>query len=701
MIEVGNNTQDFEEFQGDQVTFKKEPRINVVSKEVYEDRVKKVFHLLWKTLSKSFGPYGAPTIIYNYPYSHVTKDGYTIMKNISMDASETLLDQSICNMMEDVCGRLNYSVGDGTTSAVIATNSIYNQYELNKEYLQETFTLPRDIISIYNNLKEEIGKRLKEKVIPVRSQDKEELKENIGKVVYISSNGDQIITDYIATLYGELGAPAVSCELDPEGETKMTLIEGYKYPMMVNDKIYINNDDKTCEVRNVDIVIFSTRITLEIYNSILKPLNLESRTRNRRLVVAATSYDDNALTTIANELNNEFNKRKEVNMILTTYRAINSHTRKLAGDFAMLAGTTIIDRAMCDNIINQLQAGLQIWNIFNMDGRDIEGLRCIALRDKMDPNNPNQENAALFAKGVDELPEGFSPLIDSFEMVEDSINVGYCGYAKLGLKDSLFQGFFYNEERYNAHIKDAKDDLAEKEKKYQKLGTFNLEVAQAQERLYSLQLKTGIIGVGGDSELSQKLLKDAVDDSVKAAASAFNYGVVLGCNVNLIQVIQDIYNETTDEVTRILLEILLKGFKDVYRTVLSNAFDDVIIDNLEDFALANGTSEEETENYAVKAVKEAFDGLPKVDTDELFYQTGIFTEIVKKLCVKTGKVSIHDIIIEYSIATNQVFDVSRFVYSSDVVNSSQTDEEILKATIDLVSLLIVGNQMVITGRNNF
>ena len=47
------------------------------------------------------------------------------MKNLSMNASESILDQAIADMAADICGRLNYSVGDGTTSAVIATNSIY------------------------------------------------------------------------------------------------------------------------------------------------------------------------------------------------------------------------------------------------------------------------------------------------------------------------------------------------------------------------------------------------------------------------------------------------------------------------------------------------------------------------------------------------------------------------------------------------
>ena len=48
------------------------------------------------------------------------------------------------------------------------------------------------------------------------------------------------------------------------------------------------------------------------------------------------------------------------------------------------------------------------------------------------------------------------------------------------------------------------------------MGTFNIEVSQAQERLYALRLKMGVIEVGADSELSQKLIKDAVDDAIKA-----------------------------------------------------------------------------------------------------------------------------------------------------------------------------------------
>ena len=69
--------------------------------------------------------------------------------------------------------------------------------------------------------------------------------------------------------------------------------------------------------------------------------------------------------------------------------------------------------------------------------------------------------------------------------------------------------------------------------------------------------------------------------------------------------------------------------------------------------------------------------------------------------IYSGDISYHDVIILYSLLTNQVLDISKFRYSKDVINSSQTDVEILKATVDLITLLIVGNQMVVTQRNSF
>lgn len=675
-------------------SFKKDPAINVISKEEFEKRIEQVFYLLWKTLSKSFGPYGAHTLIYKYPYHHVTKDGYTIMKNLSMDASETMVDQAIADMASDICGRLNYSVGDGTTTAVISTNSIYQRYREVRDELEKGFVMPRDVMNKFTAINEKVQAKLENKARAIRSENMVELKNNIHDVVYISSNADEEITDYISELYGELGSPSITCALAPDGITKKTLVNGYKYNLVLNDRIYINSDNQTMDLEDSDIIIFSTKVTANTYKYILKPLSMESKMRGRHLIVAAPVYDEVALQQLITvDLNNEYRKEHNVNMVLTTYRAISAHTRRLLSDFAVLMNTIVIDRGLETAILDQLTSGMPIHSVINLDARDIEGLRCIGI-----PDNPDNRGI-LYNKGQDELPSGYSSIYDNIELNEVHIDLGYVKRCSLGLQTSLFTDMVYDEARYELNLKEAEALLEETEKKYQKLGTFNIEVAQAQERYYALKLKMGIIEVGGESELSQKLRKDAVDDAIKAANSAFNHGVVLGCNTNLIQSIREVKSEITDPVDKILVDILYEGFMDVYRTVLRNAFGDII------YELSDKAKEEDEEvmtTEIIKAIKNTLDNSLTKSVDDFLDDEKVLYEAVNDVINRRGNtVSIHDVLITYSILVNKVFDISKFEYSDAVINSVQTDQEVLRATIDLISMLIVGNQMVVTQKHNF
>ena len=657
--------------------FKKDPEINVIPKEEFEKRTEKVFHLLWETLARSFGPYGAPTIIYNYPFNHVTKDGYTIMKNLSMNVAESRIDEAIKSMAADICGRLNYSVGDGTTSAIIATNSIYQQYRSKRDELTSKFVLPRDVIHKYEKIKEDVMEELSSKVRPIQSDDRDVLKQNIHDVVYISSNGDDQFTDYISDLYYDLGSPSITCRMSPDGVTRKTLVKGYKYELSLNDRSYINNDDNTMSIHNADVIILGTKVTQRTYEYILKPLNNESRVRGRNLIVVAPTYDVNTLDqVIAPALNDEYKQTHRINMVLTTYRAISAHTRKLINDFAILMNTIVIDRSLEEKIISDVASGININQIFRIDTRDIEGLKCIAF---------SNNQSATYIKGVDELPDDVTTIVDSMPLVENPVDLGYVKECNLGLKESLFTDMVYDEERYNLVLKEAKDDLEEKERKYQKLGTFNVEVSQAQERLYALQLKMGVIEVGADSELSQALIKDAVDDAIKAAASAYKYGVVSGCNLNLIQSINALWEKETDETTKLLLDILRHGFINVYCTVLRNAFEDIPIGS-------------ETPEKAIIEFKEFID-THVATSEEIFDDDVTLLDAIKMAFDINGKATVHTVIVSYSILTSKVFDVSKFRYSDDVINSVQTDREILKATIDLMSFLVTGNQVVITQKD--
>lgn len=672
--------------------FKKEPAINVITKEDFEERVRKVFNLLYNTLAKSFGPYGAVTLIYNYPYAHATKDGFTIAKNLSMDCSETITDQAIADMAINICGRLNFTVGDGTTSAIIATNSIFQNYMKNKDYFTSKLILPRDIMAKYEVIKEKVIENLKKKVTTVRTSDREQLSKNIHDVVYISSNGNDEITNYISDMYKEIGCPAITCQTSPDGVTRAETINGYQLKLNLIDRIYINNDDKTMDVKNADIVILSVKVTRDIYERILIPLNEVARSLGRNLIVAAPVYDENTINQrIKPDLVAEYKSQHKINMILTSYRAATSFDRQIIEDFAMLTNTTVIDGPLSRRICEA--AGSQrIFEIFNIFDREIPGINtCIVGSAQVYAYPYDTGDSEKVLADHNDIAYQYMDTEDGTARFpyEKRIRLGFVKSASLGLNKSVFSDFkdsktgftIYDEETYEKVKSEAEEKLNSAIDKYKNLGTFNLEVGQCQERFYALDLKIGIIYVGGDSELSIALLKDAVDDAIKAASSAFYHGIINGCNVSLIQSISEL--EAEDETEQMLINILRDGFRDVYKTVLKNAFSTKYMDS--------NNIDAKTREF-----KENCDYIFG-NTDEIFEDNDVLNEVLKDPHVK----SVQDVIVEYSVKIGKVFDLSTKRFSTTVINSEQTDEEILKATIDLISLLIVGNQMVITQKHNF
>ena len=111
------------------------------------------------------------------------------------------------------------------------------------------------------------------------------------------------------------------------------------------------------------------------------------------------------------------------------------------------------------------------------------------------------------------------------------MRLGFEEESGWGLKSTVMKGFHYDETLYELTLNLAKSKLEEVTEKYAKLGSWNVEVAHAQNRYGALKLNMGVIEVGGDSELSQNLLKDSVDDAIRAAESAYNYGYILGGNI--------------------------------------------------------------------------------------------------------------------------------------------------------------------------
>lgn len=674
------------------------PLINVYSKNEFDRRVKQVFDVIWDKLVMSFGPAGAGTFIV-IPSSTQstffnTKDGYTIMKNLQFN---TKIDHTIKNMMSTICDRLNFTVGDGTTTAVVATGGVYNAYMEKKknEDSELNRVLPRKIMSMMNTVKADIIEELNKHAVSIQSDNPNTLADNIRKVVYVSSNGNEEITEMISDLYRKLQYPAISVANSKDGATHAYTVDGYKIDVSLTDQTYINNDDNTMVSGAMDYIVFDNKVDQQMYDKILKPLCEASKERGRKLACIAPWYDDVALGgPIRRDLLNELKQTGSISLVLLVCNKTNAYSRTILSDFAMLLNTPIITRVVKDQIIEALDKKPDIYSQFDLDNRGIQGANIAVISGEK--NGQTQLRLAQYDK--DTTP---SRLIFNSK-AKNLIRVGYCDKATIGLKESTFAGFYYDPDIYNKTMSVAKQELSDEKAKLKMIGSFSLGVVEKQQRINALGLKTGVIEVGAASQMSQGYLKDSVDDAVKAAASAFNNGVVLGCNCSLIDSILNLIDkapkdpaETNDDQKLYyeILDMLYEGYATVYRTILESIYPEDAKVNITQYLQNSSYAKQHGTSHIIMY----FDKKTHRTVSANRRQADKVVKLLDSDASDTGDrlVPLDWFVLEYSRKTNSVLDVTTGEFTEDVINSTETDREVLNATVDLLSLLITGNQLVL------
>ena len=663
---------DFTRRQHPLMDISKAPAINVMDMDTFRNRVSQIFQITSEVLAKSYGPYGSSTIISDYPFKHVTKDGFSIMKKLSFSKDTTIIDDAIKGLIEGPCARLNYAVGDGTTTSIIAVNAIYQQYE--KKFCHSDLAKkypPRDILKAYEKVRDKIISELNNEIQMIDTSNHEAMVSEMVKIANISSNGDEEITKLIHDLYDELDYPLIEITKAKDGITKKTVTHGYHYKAVLKDGVYINNDGMTGEYKNVDVLIFDHKITSQTFDKIINPLNVSCNRMGRNLVIIAPSYDEVAMMSQKELLMGEKRATGKINLILLSAGMVNGLARNLTEDLAMLLNTTIINMGFEKYIVDEVNKGTDLLEILDISNRHIKGINIPSLTS--DGKNYTWKN---------DDGEYFEPCV---HMKEKHILVGFAADVNLGMNmeiGSVFNGFHYDEDLYNKTVLILEKTLDEANKKSESVSTYNFEARDIQTRLFNLKMNIGTIEVGGESVLSQELLYDAVDDTVKATSSAYHNGTVKGCSVSTLRAIKKFLDSTDDRdhLETILFHYIFEGFREVYRTLLSSKYENIFFnDSIDDEMMLYDRYDKIRNNWdwnvdtrtfdeAIHKAYKMFNGLP----DNAF-----------------------DLIIDMSIASNLPFDLSTSNFNADIINSAKTDKEILLASSDLISLLITGNQFIL------
>lgn len=691
-----------------------DPKLNMLDADVFKERVGQIFTMVANSLKKSYGPYGASAILENHPFHHVTKDGFSIMKRLAFSKEYTLVDDAIKDLICEPCSRLNNSVGDGTTTAIIAVEAIYNQFMSSKEELENRDFAPRDLLKAYNTVRDEILTALNDEITQVNMKSHNEMVDTMKNIAYISSNGDDEITDMVASLYDELDCQLISVENALDGITKKNVIEGYKFDAILKDIMYVNKDDRTGEYSSVDVLLFDYKIGQDVFKEILYPLNERCRAVGRKLIVIAPMYDEIAIMNASRKLKSEYQQTGDVNLILMAGNISGKDNRAMYDDLALMLNTVIINRGLSADIMEKIKSGSKIDELIDINRRGIKDIN-------------------VFVNGGWTVDNGEIPEDKLVSVDESAIRAGYAGKCVLGFeknKGSVFNDLHYDEEMYKKTLKEVEYSLNQSKAKSEALGSLNIEAITLQNRLYKLRMKLGTIEVGGTSILSTEMLRDAVDDTVKATASAYENGILPGCSVGTLKAIWKLitgkYNEyPEDEISFLewrIVRIIFNGFIDVYKTLLESRFGTKLmgfVTSLEPVEVLNLDTDENAMDTAQLELVAQIHGaltdeerlskmaeslpftLESSDVALLDENINLLTYFAKMYVNDSGHYyfgfTADTLLIALSILRDEAFDLITKSYNKSIVNSARTDREVLIASSDLISLLITGNQFVMAG----
>jgi chaperonin GroEL len=278
-------------------------------------------------LEKSFG---APT---------VTKDGVTVAKEIELeDATENIGAQ----MVKEVASKTSNVAGDGTTTATIYAESIFEEGLKNVTAGAKAMQLKRGIDKAVDAVVAELGKMSKE----VKSS------KEIAQVGTCAANQDAEIGKQIAEAMDKVGKDGVITVEEGKGlETEVELVEGMQF-----DKGYISphfaNKVETmeCDLEKPFILVHEKKISAI---KDLVPLLEKVAQSGRPLVVIAEDVEGEALATLVVD-----RLRGTLQCVAVKAPGFGDRRKEMLRDIAVLAGGKAIMEDMGISLENIQMADL-------------------------------------------------------------------------------------------------------------------------------------------------------------------------------------------------------------------------------------------------------------------------------------------------------------------------------------------------------
>ena len=272
----------------------------------------------------TLGPKGRNVILQKqFGVPHITKDGVSVAKEIEL---EDPIENMGAQLVKEVASKTADQAGDGTTTATVLAQEIYNLGFKNVAAGANPMDLKRgidDAVSVVVKELANISKKIKSNT-------------EIEQVATISANNDSEIGKMIATAMDKVGKDGIITVEEAKGiETEVKVVEGMQFDKGYSSPYFVTNQD-TMDVQfdNALVLIYDKRISA--MKDILPVLESVAQT-NKPLVIISEDLEGEAMATlVVNKM------RGTLKVAAVKAPAFGDRRKEMLQDIATITGGTVI-----------------------------------------------------------------------------------------------------------------------------------------------------------------------------------------------------------------------------------------------------------------------------------------------------------------------------------------------------------------------
>jgi chaperonin GroEL len=288
------------------------------------DKLKKGVDALADAVKVTLGPKGRNVILdKKFGAPTVTKDGVTVAKEIELkDAIENMGAQ----LVKEVASKTADSAGDGTTTATVLAQAIFNAGIRNVAAGANPMDLKRGIDKAVLAIVAELKKQSK----PISNS------QEIAQVATISANSDETIGKMIADAMDKVGKEGVITVEEARGtETEVKTVEGMQFDRGYLSPYFVTNAESMEVVLENPFILISEK-KVSSMKEMLPVLEAVAQT-GRPLLIIAEDVDGEALATlVVNKL------RGALKVAAVKAPGFGDRRKAMLEDIAILTAGTVI-----------------------------------------------------------------------------------------------------------------------------------------------------------------------------------------------------------------------------------------------------------------------------------------------------------------------------------------------------------------------